>query len=181
MQPSQQASQQPSQPDKPTASLADPSSYQALDPRVVTLWRLQRLVSLGLVGLPMAVAIAVGLNMIAPSWVGLSAGLLLVLWRLILAMLWPTLMYRHFRYRVRDHDLLVQNGVLFRRWTSVPHSRIQHVDTRQGPLERLLGLQRLAVYTAAGMSADGSVPGLAEQDAERLRDQLSRRGGDDGV
>ena len=40
---------------------------------------------------------------------------------------------------------------------------------------------RLLVFTAAGMSADGSIPGLATDDAERLRDQLSRRGGDDGV
>jgi hypothetical protein len=31
------------------------------------------------------------------------------------------------------------------------------------------------------MSADGSIAGLAEATAEALRDELSRRGGDDGV
>jgi membrane protein YdbS with pleckstrin-like domain len=55
------------------------------------------------------------------------------------------------------------------------------VDTRQGPLERVFGLSRLLVFTAAGMSADGSIPGLRTDEAERLRDLLSRRGGDDGV
>lgn len=158
-----------------------PSAERALDERVVTLWRLQRLMSLGLVGLPMAVALAVGVGMVAPTWVGVVAGGLLVAWRLVMAMLWPALMYKHFRYSVREHDLLVESGVLFRRWSCVPHGRIQHVDTRQGPMERWLGLSQLAVYTAAGMSADASVPGLAQDEAERLRDLLSRRGGDDGV
>ena len=48
-------------------------------------------------------------------------------------------------------------------------------------MERIFGLSRLLVFTAAGMSADGSIPGLRTAEAERLRDLLSRRGGDDGV
>ncbi|MCB9779417.1 MAG: PH domain-containing protein [Alphaproteobacteria bacterium] len=160
---------------------ADTLVEQELDPRVVTLWRLSRLIRVALVGLPLGAGIGVGLSMVSSPTVGVVAGGLFVAFRLTMAMLWPALMYRHFRYSVREHDLLVQSGVLFRRWSSVPHSRIQHVDTRQGPLERMLGLSRLAVYTAAGMSADGSIPGLAAEEAERLRDALSRRGGDDGV
>lgn len=157
------------------------AAEQALDERVVTLWRLQRLLALALVGLPVAVGVGVGLAAVAPTWLGIVAAGFVVAWRLVSAMLWPALMHRHFRYQVREHDLLVRSGVLFRRWSSIPHSRIQHVDTRQGPMERWLGLSRLAVYTAAGVSADGSIPGLAQEEAERLRDMLSRRGGDDGV
>lgn len=168
-----------------TSPLPDPYSAvlaeQPLDPRVVTLWRLGRLLGLVLFGLPMAAGVAIGVSMVAPTWLGVVLAGLVVAWRLVMAMVWPALQYRHFRYSVRDHDLLVQSGVIFRRWSSVPHNRIQHVDTRQGPLERWLGLSRLAVYTAAGMSADSSIPGLATEEAERLRDTLSRRGGDDGV
>ena len=98
-----------------------------------------------------------------------------------MALIWPSLEYRYFRYSLREHDLLVQQGVLFRRCTSIPLHRIQHVDTRQGPFERLLGLASLQLYTAAGVNADGSIPGLSEKDAERIRDQLSRLEGDDGV
>ncbi len=97
------------------------------------------------------------------------------------AVFWPTLEYDAFRYSVREDDLLVQSGVIFKRWSSIPLTRIQHVDTRQGPLERMLGMSRLLVFTAAGMSADGSIPGLATDTAEAMRDELSRRGGDDGV
>ncbi len=152
-----------------------------LDPRAVLLWRLQRLLNIALFGLPLATAMAVGLAQVLPraAAILLAGGFLLV--RFALAIAWPALSWRSWRYELREHDLLVQSGVLFRRWSSVPHRRIQHVDTRQGPLERWLGLSRLLVYTAAGMSADGVIPGLSEAEAERLRDELSRRGGDDGV
>ena len=48
------------------------------------------------------------------------------------------------------------------------------------PIERLLGLSTLMLYTAAGVTPDGVIPGL-EEDAQQLRDELSKREGDDGV
>lgn len=153
-----------------------------LDPRTVTLWRLQRLVRTAMVGVPLAGAAGYGAYALSSSaTLAVLAGGVLLLWHLAMVALWPPLAWRHYRYAVREHDLLVQSGVIFRRWSAIPLSRIQHVDTRQGPVERMLGLSRLLVYTAAGMSADGSIPGLSEDDTRRLRDELARRGGDDGV
>ena len=167
-------------PDAPAAA-PDASALRALDPQAVTLWRLQRVLRLAMVGLPFAAMVGVGLATVGQTTLGVVLGGALVLFQLSTLLVWPSLEYRYFRYAVREHDLLVQSGVLYRHWSSIPHTRIQHVDTRQGPLERILGLSRLQVYTAAGMSADGSIPGLDEETAERLRDELSRRGGDDGV
>lgn len=130
---------------------------------------------------PLSAAAGVGAASVSTASVGVIVGVGLSVFFFGLSMLWPALEYEYFRYGVREHDLLVQRGVIFRRRSSIPHNRIQHVDTRQGPIERLLGLSSVAVYTAAGMSADGSVPGLAEGEAEAMRDELSRRGGDDGV
>jgi len=152
-----------------------------LDPRVMTLWRLSRAIRLALFGLPFAAAVYLGVSTISAS-LAVVAATLLVGFNVLMLLFWPALEYRYFRYAVREHDLLVQAGVLFRRWSAVPHSRIQHVDTRQGPLERVLGLARLQIFTAAGVSADGSIPGLDAEEAERLRDELSHKGGaDDGV
>lgn len=152
-----------------------------VDARAVTLWRLQRLIRLGLFGLPVSVAAGIGLSRFGGLSVGVAAGAALFLIQALSALLWPALEYGALRYSLREHDLLVRRGVLFRHWSSVPYNRIQHVDTHQGPVERALGLGQLLVYTASGMSADGSVPGLRWEEAERLRDLLSRRGGDDGV
>jgi membrane protein YdbS with pleckstrin-like domain len=154
---------------------------QPLDSRAVTLWRVQRLIRLALFNLPFAVAVGGGLSTVIGVGAGVAIGGGLLSLSVLLLLAWPPLEYRHWRYAVREHDLLVQHGVLFRRWSSIPLNRIQHVDTRQGPLERMLGLSRLLVYTASGVSADGSIPGLAQPVAEQLRDELSRRGGDDGV
>ena len=52
---------------------------------------------------------------------------------------------------------------------------------RAEPIERGLGLSNLLIYTASTMSADGAVPGLTAETADTLRDELARRGGDDGV
>lgn len=162
--------------------MIDLIAAQRLDPGTVMMWRLQRLIRLIIVGIPTLIALG-----IAAKTLGLRIELVVVLVltmvaiNVVFTLFWPALEYNAFRYAVRDQDLLVQTGVLFRRWSAIPHNRIQHVDTRQGPLERVFGLSRLLVFTAAGMSADGSIPGLRTEDAERLRDLLSRRGGDDGV
>jgi membrane protein YdbS with pleckstrin-like domain len=153
-----------------------------LDPRAITLWRLLRVLRLFTFGFPLSAAVGWGVVQVTDLVpLGVTIGGALALWYCVMAVVWPVLAWRHYKYAVREHDLLVQSGVLFRRWSAIPLGRIQHVDTRQGPIERALGLSRLLVYTAAGMSADGSIPGLADEDVQRLRDELARRGGDDGV
>lgn len=157
------------------------SPPERLHPRVVQLWRLQGLLRVSFFWLPVSAGVGVGLGLVGGPILGVGAGLLLGLVQVGLALLWPSLAYERFRITLREADLLIEQGVLFRACTSVPYNRIQHVDTRQGPLERALGLSRVLVFTASGLGADGSVPGLTEERAATLRDLLSRRGGDDGV
>ncbi len=152
-----------------------------LAPGAVNLWRLQRLIRLAVMGIPLYGAMGFGLASVTSFRYGVAAAVALVGVNLVISLVWPPFQVAAWTYAVREHDLLVQSGVLFRRWSSVPLSRIQHVDTRQGPLERMFGLQRLLVYTAAGVSADGVIPALTDHEAQRIRDVLSRRGGDDGV
>ncbi len=151
-----------------------------VDPRAATLWRIDGLLWLFLFYLP----IIGGGSIAAASRFGpmafIPAGLFLGL-TFVHVLLWPGLTWANLRYEVREHDLLVEQGVLFRQRVSVPLRRIQHVATRQGPLERALGLSRVTVYTAAGLATDAWIPGLATPVADALRDQLARRSGDDGV
>lgn len=154
---------------------------ERLDPRVIALWRLQGLVRVVTFWTPVSVAAGFGLGTQLGSSAGFALSGMVLALAGTLAVLWPGLSWRAFGYEVREHDLLVTQGVLFRHAVSIPLSRIQHVDTRQGPMERMYGLSQLVVYTAAGMSADGSLPGLDEATANHLRDVLVQRGGDDGV
>lgn len=84
-------------------------------------------------------------------------------------------------YRLREDDLLVRRGMLYRRFVAVPYGRLQIVDIVQGPIERMFGLKRLKFVTAAA-SSGVELPGLSDERAEELRDELvavaeSRRAG----
>jgi uncharacterized protein len=88
---------------------------------------------------------------------------------------------RAIRYGLRDDDVVVQRGILFRRQVAAPYGRLQLVDISRGPLTRLLGLSELRVVTAAA-SSGVTIPGLPIAEAENLRDHLiavaeSRRAG----
>jgi len=88
---------------------------------------------------------------------------------------------RSIGYQLRTDDLLFRRGIMFQRFVSVPYGRMQLVDITRGPVARALGLADLKFVTAAA-SSGVAIPGLAEADADSLRDRLvelaeSRRAG----
>ncbi|MER7457454.1 PH domain-containing protein [Micromonospora sp. NPDC126480] len=80
-------------------------------------------------------------------------------------------------YAEREDDLLVRHGLLIRRLSIVPYSRMQFVDVSAGPLERAFDLATVQLHTAAAAS-DARVPGLRPAEASRLRDRLTALGRD---
>ena len=82
---------------------------------------------------------------------------------------------RAWAYCERADDLLVRRGVLFSRLSVIPYGRMQFVDVRAGPVERTFGLATVRMHTAAAAS-DARIPGLAGEEAARLRDRLAELG-----
>ncbi|SCE64728.1 hypothetical protein GA0070216_101120 [Micromonospora matsumotoense] len=80
-------------------------------------------------------------------------------------------------YAERADDLLVRHGLLVRRLSIVPYSRMQFVDVSAGPLERAFDLATVQLHTAAA-ATDARVPGLRPAEASRLRDRLTALGED---
>lgn len=139
-----------------------------LDPRVRVLWWLTG------AGIVLAGGVVAGLvDLIAP--LPLRRGLLTGAVLLVLALgavVLPVLRYRRWRYALRPDALWIRHGVLWVTVSVVPFSRLQFVDTRQGPLDRLFGLSQLVVHTAA-LGTSGRLPGLDATEAERLRERLA--------
>lgn len=93
----------------------------------------------------------------------------------------PRLRYRSWRWQLTDEGLEMGHGVLLRTESAIPVFRVQQIDVRQGPLERLFGIVTLQVSTASSGS-DGVLPGLDAARADEVRrDLLGRLGTDDGV
>lgn len=78
-------------------------------------------------------------------------------------------------WRLDAQSLGVRRGHMWQSESHVPVSRVQHLDLRRGPLERMAGLATLIVHTAGTRMNTVAVAGLAHADAERLRDRLARQ------
>jgi uncharacterized protein len=97
---------------------------------------------------------------------------------IIAGLIWMMLERRRVRswaYCERDEELLVQRGLLNRRLSVVPYGRMQFIDVTAGPAERLFDLATVQLHTAAA-ATDARIPGLLPEEAQRLRDQLTRLG-----
>ncbi len=148
----------------------EPGDYRRPSPR---MWR-ARQVSLGLAALPLGAAALV------PAWVfgdPTTRLVVTVVVVLLAAVAWSVLRgrYRSWGYLERADDLIVRRGLLFRQVTVVPYGRMQFIDVSAGPIDRLFGLATVQMHTAAAAS-DARIPGLAQQEADRLRDRLASLG-----
>jgi uncharacterized protein len=148
---------------------------QRLDPAVLTLWRVGAL--LWWLFLAAAAAVALLASDLDPVW-----ALAVVAAGGVYTAVVPGKRYARFGYHVGDVDLRLRRGWVWQASSVVLHARVQHVDTRRGPLENLLGLATVVVFTAGTVGAMLAIPGLRLADAEALRDRLiALSGSDDAV
>ncbi|SIR84066.1 PH domain-containing protein [Natronorubrum thiooxidans] len=80
--------------------------------------------------------------------------------------------YQVWTFELQPDALYLERGVVTLVETAVPFVRVQHVDTQFGPIERVLGLSSVVVYTAGTRNADVRIPGLTPARARDLQDTL---------
>lgn len=187
----ERAEPQPLAQDEPLATLAEPpvaqvepstlgtrleltGDWRRVSPRYIAVEIVSAVVSSVVL---LAVPVVLWLVGVGWAWIALLAAAALALTLLIVA---PR-RARAYGYLLRADDLLFRRGIMFQRFVSVPYGRMQLIDVNRGPLARALGLADLRFVTAAAATGV-SIPGLAEADAEQLRDSLvalaeSRRAG----
>lgn len=136
------------------------------DSRVRIAWAVGTLVS----GFVLGALVAVGLAAFAREWVPVGAAVTLLVGTL--GLVFAVFRYRRWRFELQDDALYLERGVLTEVRTVVPFVRVQHVDTQRSPVERLLGLSSVVVYTAGSRSADVTVPGLTPDRADELQARL---------
>lgn len=162
----------------PPAPIPELPPARRLDPRVVRLWRTG-----GLIWTVLLAAAAGGLQLLwgedFPFWI---AAVVVLVYGALYISVWVRHAYEAWEFEIRDADVRLRHGVLWRRTSVVPHARIQHVDTRHGPLTRAYGLASVVLYTAGHTGAAIEIPGLPAAEAESLRERLGAlSGADDAV
>lgn len=89
----------------------------------------------------------------------------------VLSIVWiPYLQWKKWRYSIDSNEIDLVRGVIVKTETLIPINRVQHVDTRQGPLLRWFNLASVTISTAATTHI---IPSLDEVIANRVRDQIS--------
>ena len=148
-----------------------PPPREHLDPRARTLWRLSGLLqALPLVLGAVAVAFVLIHFEVLPTPIALLLAAALALVAVLGIWPYPDLLWRHWRYEIGEAEVDLQHGWLTVTRTLIPMARIQHVDTRRGPLQRRFGLASVILYTAAGAS---EIPALADDVADAARDRIA--------
>ncbi|WP_423745358.1 PH domain-containing protein (plasmid) [Haladaptatus sp. SPP-AMP-3] len=139
---------------------------ETLNPRVRVVWFVSVLTVAAVVG---GVLAGVRRFLVEFALTLVGAGVLIAA---VVGVAYVLFKYRTWRFEIRDDDLYLERGVFTRVTTVVPFVRVQHVDTQRGPIERLLGLGSVVVYTAGSRGADVTIPGLTPERASELQGRL---------
>ena len=144
---------------------------ERLDPRAKVVWRISAALNM----IPLLAAALFG-SFAMLRWadvttlLGILPGLAVLVLAVFSVFVVPGVRWRRWRYEIRPDEVDLQRGVWWVSRTLVPLARIQHVDTRQGPLQRRYGLSTVVFHTAAGAN---QIPELSTPIAAEARDRIA--------
>lgn len=154
---------------------AEPREWRSLPERVRRVWLLRSVVA-DLTTI--AVCAALAAVFVAVDWWGFWQGLVLgaiagfAAVELATQPLQTRYEYAFQRFSIGRRDLRIRKGWMFRKSVTVPFNRVQHVDTKQGPLLRRFGLMAVSVHTAVG---EHDIEALDQDEAMRVVDLITAR------
>ncbi|WP_010277036.1 PH domain-containing protein [Paenibacillus senegalensis] len=147
-----------------------PEPKEQIDPRALPVWRWE-----GAIGSLVSAVVVGALQYLALRfswawWIPALAWMLLLLEVVCLVIWFPKVRWLRWRFEIREEEIDLQRGIIFRTRTLIPMVRIQHVDTNQGPVMRKYGLSSVTFSTAAGSH---EIPALSNEMADQVRDQIA--------
>lgn len=150
--------------------LTYPQPQQTIDRDALKAWRISGLISAAVYTIVSGLLLFLTLRFEWPSWIFAAALAAAGTGAYVETVLFPNLRWRHFRYDIHEHEIDLLYGMFIRRRVLIPMVKVQHVDTKQGPLLRRYGLATVTFSTAAGSH---EIPALNEATAERVRNRIA--------
>ena len=146
----------------PRDALREPA--HRVSPRAVNYWR-----TVAAIGGVITMAIVLTIYFVVPSrpWWATVLVVLIALYCLVEIVVVPPLRYQIHRWEVNDIAIHTREGWLGTESRIAPLSRVQTVDSEQGPVMRLFRLASIEVTTASAAGAIDIV-GLDQDDAREL-------------
>ncbi|GAE25009.1 hypothetical protein JCM9140_978 [Halalkalibacter wakoensis JCM 9140] len=143
---------------------------QSLSQKALPVWRLQAFFqSLFVALVPIGYGVLVYLFHI-PLWILWILLASYFVYVLVTVFMIPPIRWKRWRYDVLENEIDLQRGVFIVERTLIPMTRVQHVDTVQGPLLRKYKLAAVSISTAATVH---QIPSLTVEVADELRDRIA--------
>ncbi len=90
----------------------------------------------------------------------------------IVAIVVTVFRYLTLRYQVKGEELIVKEGVIFRRVRTVPIRRIQNMDLVQNIMHRIFQVAEVKIETASGTEPEATLRVLTMAQIQELREQV---------
>lgn len=150
-------------------------------PALLRLWRLRYGLICALGGLATAALSVIGWAEGADGVHGtlltaVPAAALVALLGLALGWWYAGQRFAHYRAELHEGEgVVLRSGVWWHSEVWVPTARLQHLDVKQGPLDRRWGMASLSLHTAGSHDHRTRILGLPLAQAHALRDHLLPR------
>jgi membrane protein YdbS with pleckstrin-like domain len=117
---------------------------------------------------------------VAPFFVGeilIFFGVFLFIWLIIMVLtaIWIPAAFRVLEYAIDDDGVKMSGGVVWKKFVTVPYSKITNVDITRGPLQRLFNIGTIHVQTAGAAGKQGEKAELklvGIRDLEKVREVI---------
>ena len=150
-----------------------PELMHSISKRSIHIWRTSNLITDILI-----LILCIGLLITSYSFHWYQ-WIIITLWIVIpiipLGMIWSVAMepkwkYTYWTYGFNEHYVRFQHGRLFSKQVVIPMSKIQFVETEQGPLLRSNNVETITIGT---MGTPHKIPMLAREDAHILKEHIA--------
>src|SRR5690625_5155977 len=131
----------------------------------IKAWKITASIYMGIMWLLTIAGIILSVIYKIPLWYGRIAFVICILGTYVFIFLLPKIRWRRWRYEIFEQEVYIQYGIIIVSKTLVPMIRVQHVDTKQGPILKQFRLASVTISTAATTHI---IPALDETNASNL-------------
>lgn len=106
------------------------------------------------------------------KYILLSIAILLTVLTIPYHLIIPFFTYKLYSYEIKDEEIIVNKGVLFRKSTIIPIKRIQHLEKVEGPIQLLLKQASIQIFTAGSLEV---IMGLSTFEADKVLNEINKK------
>jgi len=150
-----------------------PEPTKKISPKAITVWRTSNTLSNALTFIILITLLFLKNYYNWYNWIGIFLYIIIgyvILHSLYKITIHPIYLQRTWRYEIDKNHIQLKHGFFHTYHLIVPMSRVEYVNTNQGPLLRKFGLSSITIGTVA---SSHTIPALTETEAKALRYKIA--------